>query len=215
MGHPDKMARYFIGVLGVAAVLTGCGSDSNSGIPDDCNPLGGVQCLMPWPSSVYLQEDGATATGFRVAIPEGAMPVNADGYVVDPTPWNRYDGFGPTGVILAGFPSGVDATGLPPHTDLDASLAADSPIILLMETREEWLLARSINTPKPERRSRHPPVGSCSRCAAPSRSAGDRAPVRRAASRPRSGADRWRVRYRCSARIQSRYGPSDDGSDPI
>src|SRR5688572_8779881 len=158
MGHPGgaMMARTFLVVLGVTPVVSGCGGDSGSGIPDDCNPLGGVQCLMPWPSSVYLEQDATTGTGFRVALPPGAMPVNADDIAVDPTPRNRYDGFGPTGVILAGFPSGVDPIGLPRHANLDESLAADSPIILLnMDTRERvsFFAEVDLNTDKPERRA--------------------------------------------------------------
>lgn len=110
----------------------GCGDNaSGSSIPDECNPLGGTHCLMPWPSSTFLEADVTTNTGFRLALPPEAMPVNIDEIPVDPTTWNRYDGFSVAGAIIAAFPNGVSSTGLPGHADIAASLAADSPILLV------------------------------------------------------------------------------------
>jgi len=85
---------------------------------------------MPWPSSAYLTEAN-TATGYQLDLPIEAMPVNVDGKQVDPAYLNRYDGFGPSGVILAAFATGVSPDNLPGHDDPSASLAADSSIILL------------------------------------------------------------------------------------
>jgi hypothetical protein len=151
--------RLATGVVSTAlvAALGACGDSSDEArIPDDCNPLGGPSCLMPWPSSIYLEEDPATATGFRLAIPPEAMPENIDKITVDPTPWNRYDGFAPSGVILAAFPSGVSPDGLPSHSDLDASLAPGSPTILLdMESGERVVHFAEVdmNTDRPHLRS--------------------------------------------------------------
>ncbi len=152
------MARYLLTAVCIVGLVTACGSgDSSNRIADECNPLGGeVQCMMPWPSSVYIEEDAATPSGYRVAIPEGAMPVNVDGFAVAPTEFNRYDGFGPSGVILAAFPTGVDPEGLPPYTDPQRSLQPDSPIILLdMESgkRVAFFAEVDMNTTKPERRA--------------------------------------------------------------
>jgi hypothetical protein len=118
--------------IGLTTVLcaAACGGESDTGAPDACNPLGGTACMMPWPSAAYLAE-ADTVTGYRIDIPTEAMPINVDGRVIDPAPYNRYDGFAPSGVILAAFPGGVAADGLPPHTDPGASLAADSPIVVL------------------------------------------------------------------------------------
>ncbi|MCA9679026.1 MAG: hypothetical protein H6709_23525 [Kofleriaceae bacterium] len=120
-------------------VGTGCGGDDGTPLDIEaaCNPLGGVACMMPWPSMVYAEEDASTETGYRVAIPEAAMPSNTDPVVVDPTPFNRFDGFSPSGPILANFPGGVSAEGLPPLTDPAQSLEADSPVILLDMDRGE------------------------------------------------------------------------------
>ena len=109
----------------------GGGSSNSSGIPDDCNPLGGQACMLPWPSTSYLEVDSTTTTGYRVALPADAMPINEDPTPISPDPYNRWDGFSPSGTILAAFPTGVSGTGLPPFADPDQSLAADSPIILL------------------------------------------------------------------------------------
>jgi hypothetical protein len=100
-------------------------------IDEDCNPLDEQACLLPWPSAMYLEEDASTATGLRVALPEGAMPVNRQDVRIDPAPFNRRDGFPATGSMLASFPTGVSPDGLPPVWDIGASLAEDAPIVLL------------------------------------------------------------------------------------
>jgi hypothetical protein len=114
-------------------VLVACGGgDDPPGDRDACNPLGVEdQCMMPWPSMAYATADTATATGWRLDLPVEAMPENIDRVPVDPAPFNRWDGFSTMGPILARFPGGVSAAGLPPHTDPARSLAADSPILLL------------------------------------------------------------------------------------
>ena len=120
----------------VAFSLAACGSDG-SDIPDHCNPLGGQGCLLPWPSSGFEVEDSSTATGRRVQLPIESMPVNIDGIAIDPVWLNRWDGFSPTGPMLAAFPTGVSADGLPSWKNPDESLAADSPIVLLDMTTGE------------------------------------------------------------------------------
>jgi hypothetical protein len=134
----------------------GGGDGNTTGIPDDCNPLGGQGCMLPWPSMVYATEDSTTATGFRLAIPPGAMPVNVDGIPVEPTWLNRWDGFSALAPILAAFPTGVSAAGLPTHQDPETSLAADSPIVLVdMNTGERapFFAEIDLNTMAVERRN--------------------------------------------------------------
>ena len=113
------------------ALAAGCGGDESGPIADECNPLGGTHCLMPWPSSTYLAADPTTATGFRVDLPIEAMPVNIDDIAIDPTTWNRFDGFSPSGTIIAAFANGVSGDGLPGHDNLEASQGADSPVLLV------------------------------------------------------------------------------------
>src|SRR5262245_45155872 len=87
--------------------------------------------MLPWPSSAYEVTDKTTATGRRVQLTIEAMPRNIDDTPVDPASMNRWDGFSPTGPMLAMFPNGVSNANLPPWRNPDASLAADSPIVLL------------------------------------------------------------------------------------
>ena len=111
------MSRFYA-FVGLCLLAAGCGGDSLE-VAAECNPLGaGTSCMMPWPSSAYLEEDSSTATGFRLAIPIEAMPINVNKYPVDPAPLNRWDGFSPSGPILASFPNGVSATGLGPEVNI-------------------------------------------------------------------------------------------------
>ena len=83
---------------------------------------------MPWPSMAYVKP---TRSRRSARLPPEAMPVNVDMSAVDPTPLNRWDGFSPTGPMLASFPTGVSGDNLPSFKNPDESLAADSPIMLL------------------------------------------------------------------------------------
>ncbi len=118
-------------LLGIV-VFAACGDDGNSsGIPDQCNPMGGEGCLLPWPSATYLKTDSSSVTGFRVDLPTTAMPTNEDGQAVEPDLFNRYDGFTLSGAILVAFPSGVSSQGLPSFKNPDESLATSAPIALI------------------------------------------------------------------------------------
>jgi pimeloyl-ACP methyl ester carboxylesterase len=130
------------------ALVAACGGEDGNtgGIPDECNPLGGQACMMPWPTMIYAKEDAASATGFRLDIPQAAMPVNVDGAAIDPTPFNRRDGFSTLGPILAAFPTGVSPAGLPSFKNPDESLAADSPVVLIdMATGERTPLFAEVD----------------------------------------------------------------------
>jgi pimeloyl-ACP methyl ester carboxylesterase len=124
--------------LVLVLVVAACGDDgSASTIPEACNPLGGQGCLLPWPSLSYAKADPATATGYRLDLPIEAMPVNNDNLAIDPAPLTRWDGFSPTGPILAMFPHGVSPDGLPSWKTPDDSLAGGSPIVVLDLDRGE------------------------------------------------------------------------------
>jgi hypothetical protein len=118
-------------VLAPVIFVAACGGNDSTGIPDACNPLGGQGCLMPWPSMAYVKTDASSATGYRVDIPIEAMPANLDKLSVDPGPLNRRDGFSPISQLLVAFPTGVSGDNLPTWKDPSASLAADSPIVIV------------------------------------------------------------------------------------
>ena len=113
-------------------LVTACSGGKALPIDANCNPLGfSAHCMTPWPSSVFETADATTATGRRLAIPEGTLPSNFVDIPIDPTPWNQADGFSPSAPIVMAFPGGVSADGLPPADDMDLSLAPDSPTVLL------------------------------------------------------------------------------------
>ncbi len=99
---------------------------------DACEFFNQGNCLLPFPSNHFTRPDPSTPTGVRVAFTREDMPVNVDGVPIDPTEWNRNDGFSPGGPIITQA-TGVDlaASGAPPITDIARSLDDDSPIVLL------------------------------------------------------------------------------------
>lgn len=84
-----------------------------------CDPLDSSACLYPFPSNHYTVELGDAAaararnihTGRRVNFNLLAMPRNVAGKPIDPTEWNRNDGFSP-GTLIATYVPGLDRAGL-------------------------------------------------------------------------------------------------------
>ena len=97
-----------------------------------CDFLSTRACLLPFPSDAYTVADPTSDTGRRVAFGPESSPADANGDHVDPAEWNRNDGFSPGTTILAHVP-GIDLTqtGAAPITDLERSLDADSPIVVI------------------------------------------------------------------------------------
>jgi hypothetical protein len=97
-----------------------------------CDPLDPTACLLPFPNDLYTVPDAASATGRRVHFEPSSMPATAGGVHIDPTEWNRQDGYSPGTPILVRVP-GMDAarSGLAPVTDIGRSLDPDAPIVLL------------------------------------------------------------------------------------
>ncbi len=105
-----------------------------------CDVLAAVKCLMPFPNDFFTVADGATPTGRRVHFDPESTTANASGVRVDPTEWNRNDGFSPGAMIVTYVP-GLDLakTGAAPITDIGASLRSDQPIVLLdATTGKRW-----------------------------------------------------------------------------
>ena len=94
-----------------------------------CDPIAPDLCLLPFPSNFYTVADD-TPTGLRVSFPVEAMPVNSEGVAIDPTEWNRNDGFSPNSTLLASF-ADLDPANLPSWTDLGASLSDDATVMIV------------------------------------------------------------------------------------
>ncbi|WP_328373561.1 hypothetical protein [Micromonospora zamorensis] len=97
-----------------------------------CDPIDPTACLLPFPNDYFTVPDRTSPTGKRVRLATAAMPANVQGTPIDPTEWNRQDGFSPGSPILVRVP-GLDATttGIAPVTDIGRSLAPDAPIVLI------------------------------------------------------------------------------------
>jgi hypothetical protein len=140
-GIVRAMRRCLVLVFGLFA----CAEEPASlpGYAPECNPLGirtkratgpGVvtmQCVLPYPSSIYETPDPSTPTGVRLDIPSDALPVAGGPKPVDTTLWRRYSGFSPGTRILVEMPGGFDDAPLAFHTDIDASLDPASPTVLV------------------------------------------------------------------------------------
>ncbi|HYD46957.1 MAG TPA: hypothetical protein VEB21_01350, partial [Terriglobales bacterium] len=130
--------------------------------PDQCEILNNASCLLPYPSSRFL-EPADTPTGFRLSFPAQHMPrQNSRAFPVEP--FHRIDGFSPTVPITMHFPGGVDpvqshAARLRPETRTHdtISLEPDSPTVLIDATTGERVLhfvepeVRAAREGKPDR----------------------------------------------------------------
>lgn len=119
----------------LAILLHACAPEpASEAVPrGDCDPVDGAHCLLPFPSSFFLDEDPTTPSGRRVAFGSTSLPVNDWGAPLDPTAWNRRDGFSTLGPLFALFP-GVDVARLAGHGDIGASLEPGSPTLILDAT---------------------------------------------------------------------------------
>jgi hypothetical protein len=92
---------------GAAAVvaLAVTAAPAGAGPLTECDPFGRPACLMPFPNDMNLTvRDRSTPTGRRVSLPAAAIPRNAAGRAVDPSEWNRSDGFSPGQLIVVRVP---------------------------------------------------------------------------------------------------------------
>ncbi|MBA9003623.1 hypothetical protein [Thermomonospora cellulosilytica] len=133
------------GLLTAAAMVLGLVSAPGTAasarvLERGCDPVDPAACMLPFPNDWYTVPDPATDTGRRVAFKASAMPRNVLGKAVDPTEWNRSDGFSPGSPLLTRVP-GIDLarTGAAPVTDIGRSLAPDAPIVIIdTATGERW-----------------------------------------------------------------------------
>lgn len=97
-----------------------------------CDPLVPERCLLPLPNDYYTVPDGESRTDRRVHFTPEGLPKNLAGTPMDAVELNRNDGFSPGSAVLLWFP-GADLvrSAAPAITDIDRSLEADSPIVVV------------------------------------------------------------------------------------
>src|SRR4051795_4921719 len=76
-------------------------------VPPRCDNLDPTVCLQPFPNDYFTKTDSRTDPGRRVHFDLLAMPRNAAGKPIDPTEWNRNDGFSP-GALITLHIAGLD-----------------------------------------------------------------------------------------------------------
>jgi len=131
-----------------------------------CDPIDPSDCLLPWPNNFFTKADSGTATGLRLNVSPLATPRNVAGAPLDPTDWNRLDGFSPGSQIVTHIP-GMDNpqafsnTNPPTNINIAPSLSSNSPVVVIDATAHNQLwpawaeLDRSVdlngNPPSPDR----------------------------------------------------------------
>jgi hypothetical protein len=104
----------------------------------DCQPFGARACMLPFPNNLFTRPDRSSATGLRVHLPAGAMPVNRTGQRASAQPYDRADGFSPGSAAIVHVP-GLDnpaamaRTGAAGVLDIGRSLKPDQPIAMIDE----------------------------------------------------------------------------------
>ena len=169
-GRGRSGGRVLVGALAVSVVLplVAPGAEALTGgagafdVPSDvaaleaqtsvqgCDPIDAANCLLPFPSDHFTTpvepgEIGGTdrgGTGRRVDFSPLSMPRNALGKPIDPSEWNRNDGFSPGQLILThvpdlaverdenGEPLGP-VVGAPPITDPAQYADPDTSVVVI------------------------------------------------------------------------------------
>lgn len=142
-GLPDGICDVLDGndVAGTDGALAG---DAFQAAAAGCDMLDPAHCLFPFPSNHFIVDapDGsiqAAGTGQRVNFNILGMPRNTAGKPIDPSEWNRNDGFSPGQMLLAYVPdlaTNDDGTipGAPPITDIGQSLNLPASSVVVIDT---------------------------------------------------------------------------------
>ncbi|HXW33515.1 MAG TPA: hypothetical protein VEJ87_02985 [Acidimicrobiales bacterium] len=134
-------------LLGGSA-LAACSSQSTGPSPAfweatrqaPCDGLDTTACMLPFPDDYYTRPDPTDPTHVVVQIPPNALPRTTKGSSIDPTPYERSDGFSPGTTILTHV-NGLDITksAVANESDIASSLAPSAPVVLLdANTGQRW-----------------------------------------------------------------------------
>eukprot|EP00743_Colponemidia_sp_Colp-15_P005871 GILK01006310.1.p1 GENE.GILK01006310.1~~GILK01006310.1.p1 ORF type:complete len:858 (-),score=143.59 GILK01006310.1:176-2749(-) len=122
-----------ISVLVIFVVLAAVGTGPQSN--QNCDPLNAGGCVLPFPSSFYLKQDDSTATGYRVNIPDDAMPILRydlpTRFYLPAAQWNTLDGFSTVAPIAFHFPN-VASSSLVGYNDIASSVVTSSATTVII-----------------------------------------------------------------------------------
>ncbi|NMO20121.1 hypothetical protein HPC49_21755 [Pyxidicoccus fallax] len=134
-GTPDAGEDAGTPDAGEDAGTPDAGSDAGGNlppleVPEGCNPLASEHdCLLPFPSDHFRQEDATLPSGHRVRLTEAARLKQTDGGSFDFTDLHPADGWSHGTQILALFPGGVDASNLPALTSPTAETTGTTVLL--------------------------------------------------------------------------------------
>jgi hypothetical protein len=119
---------------------------------DQCDPLVPEHCLLPFPNDYHSVLDGSTKTHRRLHFVADALPKNTSGTPMDANELNQSDGFSPGSALLMWMPTAdLALSGTPPITDIESSLAPDSPIVIVdTNTGRRWPFWTELDLLSPE-----------------------------------------------------------------
>jgi hypothetical protein len=121
----------------------------------DCDFIGqqqGSLCLLPFPDDYNTASDPSTATGRRIDLHTGAMPSNAGGTPIDPTPYAHNDGFSPgVGIVLKvpglDTPAALQQTGAVPINHIGRYADPNAPVVVIdATTGQRWPIWTEIDS---------------------------------------------------------------------
>ncbi|MEA2374994.1 MAG: hypothetical protein QOD53_1457, partial [Thermoleophilaceae bacterium] len=93
-------------------------------------------CMLPWPNDFFTTADSTTDTKRRLNLNLLSMPKNVEGKPIDPTPFNRNDGFSPGSLITTKVPgletkAAFDKSRIVPIDDMRQAFRADQPVVVI------------------------------------------------------------------------------------
>src|SRR5207237_8394153 len=110
--------------------------DFNPQNPGRCDWIDGADCLFPWPNDHFTTSDATTDTKRRLNLNLLSMPRNVEGKPIDPTPFNRNDGFSPGSLIVTKVPgletkAAFQKSGIVPIDDMGQAFRPDQPVVVI------------------------------------------------------------------------------------
>jgi len=127
-------------------LLLACAGDGDdSALPSDdfgprgdCNPVDPDHCMLPFPSSFFLDEDAGAPSGYRVSFGPTSLPKDKTDVQMAPDAWNRRDGFSITGPLYTLLPGArYDSPGSVLYSNLEDYLGSEvTTVIVDVDTGE-------------------------------------------------------------------------------
>ena len=101
------MRKPLLAIAGLAAALSLSTSAALAATTTTCDTTDSSACLLPYPNNHFTVSDSKKPTKLHLSLPSTGTPANNSGVHIDPTEWNRNDGFSPGSMLLTFIP-GLD-----------------------------------------------------------------------------------------------------------